>query len=121
MLQRSGKGFPEMPFALNVIYSAALVIFSPLLFYRWIRAGKYREGWSEKFLGQGPVAHRRPALPLVSRGQRGRGLALAALGARNGPPSSQLAGRDLDHDHHGPGGRPPDLSRPGDLLRPARL
>jgi len=43
-----------MPFALNVIYSAALVIFSPLLFYRWIRAGKYREGWSEKFLGKAP-------------------------------------------------------------------
>ena len=55
MLQRSGKGFPEMPFALNVIYSAALVIFSPLLFYRWIRAGKYREGWSEKFWGKAPL------------------------------------------------------------------
>ena len=54
MLQRSGKGFPEMPFALNVIYSAALVIFSPLLLYRWIRAGKYREGWSEKFWGKAP-------------------------------------------------------------------
>jgi len=43
-----------MPFALNVIYSAALVIFSPWLFYRWIRAGKYREGWREKFLGRAP-------------------------------------------------------------------
>jgi len=43
-----------MPFALNVIYSAALVIFSPWLFYRWIRAGKYREGWKEKFLGRAP-------------------------------------------------------------------
>ena len=55
MLQRSGKGFPEMPFALNVIYSAALVIFSPLLLYRWIRAGKYRDGWSEKFRGKAPL------------------------------------------------------------------
>ena len=55
MLQRSGKGFPEMPFALNVIYSAALVFLSPLLFYRWIRAGKYREGWSEKFRGKAPL------------------------------------------------------------------
>jgi 3-deoxy-D-manno-octulosonic-acid transferase len=44
-----------MPFALNVIYSAALVIFSPLLFYRWLRAGKYREGWSERFLGRAPL------------------------------------------------------------------
>jgi 3-deoxy-D-manno-octulosonic-acid transferase len=43
-----------MPFALNVIYCAALVIFSPLLLYRWFRAGKYREGWSEKFLGKAP-------------------------------------------------------------------
>ena len=55
MLQRSGKGFPEMPFALNVIYSAALVFLSPLLLYRWIRAGKYREGWSEKFRGKAPL------------------------------------------------------------------
>ena len=44
-----------MPFALNVIYSAALVFLSPLLFYRWIRAGKYREGWSEKFRGKAPL------------------------------------------------------------------
>jgi 3-deoxy-D-manno-octulosonic-acid transferase len=44
-----------MPFALNVIYSAALVIFSPLLFFRWLRAGKYREGWSERFLGKAPL------------------------------------------------------------------
>jgi 3-deoxy-D-manno-octulosonic-acid transferase len=43
-----------MPFALDLIYSLALVIFSPLLFYRWLRAGKYREGWSEKFLGKAP-------------------------------------------------------------------
>ena len=121
MLQRSGKGFPEMPFVLNVIYSAALVFFSPLLFYRWLRAGKYREGWSEKFLGKAPAADRRPAVPLVSRGERGRGLAAAAPGARDGPPPAQLAGRDLDDDHDGPGGRPPDLSRPGHLLRPARL
>ena len=44
-----------MPFALNLIYSAALVIFSPLLFYRWLRAGKYREGWGEKLLGKAPL------------------------------------------------------------------
>jgi 3-deoxy-D-manno-octulosonic-acid transferase len=54
-LDRSGKGFPEMPFALNVIYSAALVFFSPFFFYRWIRAGKYRDGWSEKFRGKAPL------------------------------------------------------------------
>ena len=44
-----------MPFALNVIYSAALVLLSPLLSYRWIRAGKYRDGWSEKFRGKAPL------------------------------------------------------------------
>jgi len=44
-----------MPFALNVIYFAALVILSPLLFCRWVKAGKYREGWSEKFRGQAPL------------------------------------------------------------------
>jgi 3-deoxy-D-manno-octulosonic-acid transferase len=44
-----------MPFALNFIYSALLVVFSPLICYRWLRAGKYREGWSEKFLGKAPL------------------------------------------------------------------
>ena len=44
-----------MPFALNVIYSTLLVILSPLLCYRWFRAGKYRDGWDEKFLGQAPL------------------------------------------------------------------
>ena len=44
-----------MPFALNLIYSAALVIFSPVLVYRWLRAGKYREGWIEKLLGKAPL------------------------------------------------------------------
>ncbi len=43
-----------MPFVLNLLYSTALVVFSPLLFYRWLRAGKYREGWSEKFFGTAP-------------------------------------------------------------------
>src|SRR5271154_6802243 len=44
-----------MPFALNLIYAAALVVFSPLLFYRWLRSGKYREGWAEKLLGKAPL------------------------------------------------------------------
>ena len=47
----SGKGFPEMPLALNVIYAVTLVIFAPWLLYRWLRTGKYREGWSEKLCG----------------------------------------------------------------------
>jgi 3-deoxy-D-manno-octulosonic-acid transferase len=44
-----------MAFALNLLYLAALVIFSPWLLYRWARAGKYREGWREKFLGKAPL------------------------------------------------------------------
>ena len=43
-----------MPLALNVIYAAALVVFAPLLVYRWLRTGKYREGWSEKLWGEAP-------------------------------------------------------------------
>ena len=88
-----------MPFALNVIYSrlagdplAAAVV--PMASSRQVS-----RGWARKVPGQGPVAHRRPALPLVSRGERGRGLAVAAAGARDGPPAAQLGGRDLDHDH----------------------
>jgi 3-deoxy-D-manno-octulosonic-acid transferase len=44
-----------MPFVLNLLYAAALIIFSPLLFYRWLRDGKYREGWAEKLLGKAPL------------------------------------------------------------------
>jgi 3-deoxy-D-manno-octulosonic-acid transferase len=44
-----------MPFALNLIYTALLVVFSPVLCYRWLRAGKYRDGWREKFLGKAPL------------------------------------------------------------------
>ncbi len=44
-----------MPFALNLIYTALLVVFSPVICYRWLRAGKYREGWSEKLLGKAPL------------------------------------------------------------------
>jgi 3-deoxy-D-manno-octulosonic-acid transferase len=43
-----------MPFALNLLYAVALAVSSPLLLYRWIRTGKYREGWNEKFLGEAP-------------------------------------------------------------------
>ena len=55
MKQLPGKDSLEMPFALNLIYAAALVVFSPLICYRWLRAGKYREGWVEKLLGKAPL------------------------------------------------------------------
>jgi 3-deoxy-D-manno-octulosonic-acid transferase len=44
-----------MPLALNLIYVAALLLFSPLLIYRWARTGKYREGWDEKLWGEAPL------------------------------------------------------------------
>jgi 3-deoxy-D-manno-octulosonic-acid transferase len=43
-----------MSIALDFLYIAALVIFSPLLLYRLVRTGKYREGWREKFSGKAP-------------------------------------------------------------------
>ena len=43
-----------MPCLLNMLYAALLTACSPLLLYRSIRTGKYREGWGEKFLGRAP-------------------------------------------------------------------
>jgi 3-deoxy-D-manno-octulosonic-acid transferase len=43
-----------MPLVLNAIYLALLVVCSPLLLYRALRRGKYREGWAEKVLGESP-------------------------------------------------------------------
>lgn len=39
---------------LNVIYVIALIVASPLLLYKSWKRGKYREGWSQKFLGRCP-------------------------------------------------------------------
>ena len=44
-----------MPCLLNLIYATLLAACSPLLLYRSIRTGRYREGWREKFLGQAPL------------------------------------------------------------------
>ena len=43
-----------MPCLLNLIYATLLAMCSPLLLYRSLRSGKYREGWGEKFLGRAP-------------------------------------------------------------------
>lgn len=43
-----------MAYVLNALYALLLVIFSPLLALRAWRSGKYRQGWSEKFLGKAP-------------------------------------------------------------------
>jgi 3-deoxy-D-manno-octulosonic-acid transferase len=44
-----------MPFALNVVYFVVLIVLSPVLFYRWLRSGKYRDGLDEKLFGQAPL------------------------------------------------------------------
>jgi 3-deoxy-D-manno-octulosonic-acid transferase len=44
-----------MPLALNLIYALALLIFAPLLLYRWATSGKYRDGWAEKLHGRAPL------------------------------------------------------------------
>ena len=43
-----------MPCLLNLIYATLLAVCSPVLLFRSLRSGKYREGWREKFLGQAP-------------------------------------------------------------------
>jgi 3-deoxy-D-manno-octulosonic-acid transferase len=49
-----GKDSP-MPLVLNAVYLVLLAVCSPWLVYRSLRAGKYREGWNEKFLGRAPL------------------------------------------------------------------
>lgn len=43
-----------MPWLLNFIYVAFLAVASPWLLYRAITTGRYREGWSQKLLGNLP-------------------------------------------------------------------
>ncbi len=43
-----------MPCLLNLIYAALLMLCSPILLFRSLSTGKYREGWGEKFLGRAP-------------------------------------------------------------------
>ena len=49
-----GKGIPEMPHLLNLIYLIALAIYSPVLLWKNWRLGKYRQGWASKFWGKVP-------------------------------------------------------------------
>ncbi|OJW21790.1 MAG: 3-deoxy-D-manno-octulosonic acid transferase [Planctomycetales bacterium 71-10] len=43
-----------MPLVLNLIYVATLILLSPVLAYRMVRSGKYRDGLWEKFSGDAP-------------------------------------------------------------------
>ncbi len=44
-----------MPLVLNFVYFLLLLVLSPVLLYRMIRSGKYREGLWEKFRGDAPL------------------------------------------------------------------
>ncbi len=44
-----------MPVLLNLIYLVLLLVCAPWLVYRAARSGKYRDGWSEKVLGNAPL------------------------------------------------------------------
>jgi 3-deoxy-D-manno-octulosonic-acid transferase len=57
-----GKGLP-VPYLLNVLYLAVMVVASPWLIYQALRRGKYRTGLAAKFLGRVPVrVGQRPCL-----------------------------------------------------------
>jgi len=43
-----------VPYLLNVVYLLALFVAMPYLAWKALRAGKYRAGWREKFLGRVP-------------------------------------------------------------------
>lgn len=43
-----------MPWLLNLLYAIFLIVASPWLLYRAITTGRYREGWSQKLLGNVP-------------------------------------------------------------------
>lgn len=41
--------------ALNLVYAGLLLVLSPLLAFRALWQGKYRQGWAEKLWGRGPT------------------------------------------------------------------
>ena len=52
-----------MGWFLNLVYCGLLLLFSPVILFRAIWHGKYRQGWSEKFLGR--VATRTSTGPAI--------------------------------------------------------
>jgi 3-deoxy-D-manno-octulosonic-acid transferase len=63
---------PDMPWLLNLAYILILLLAAPVLLYRRIVHGKYRDGWAEKFLGRLPIpagSHPRVWFHAVSVGE----------------------------------------------------
>ena len=48
--------FTLVSWLLNFAYAALLIVVSPILLWRMVRTGKYREGWAQKLFGQLPVS-----------------------------------------------------------------
>ncbi len=51
----TGKGSPHVPWLLNICYLLLVTAVSPILVYRMVRFGKYRQGWQQKLFGRLPV------------------------------------------------------------------
>ena len=115
-----GKDSP-MPVLLNLIYLDASVRLRALADLPGGPLGEVPGRLVGEGDGRGPAADRRPALRLVPRRERGRGAAAQADPAGAGAAAAGLGPGRLDDDLDRPGGRPADLPRPGDVLRPARF
>jgi len=46
---------PALSWILNLAYAVLLMVVSPVVVYRMLVHGKYRDGWAEKFLGRLPL------------------------------------------------------------------
>ncbi len=44
-----------MAVLLNLIYALVALLYSPILVYRCVKTGRYREGWGEKLWGRAPL------------------------------------------------------------------
>lgn len=51
-----------MKWILNFIYAVLLTLLSPIILWRSLRHGRYRQGWKEKLLGRLPTFHNRPVV-----------------------------------------------------------
>ena len=47
---------PGLSWILNLLYALLVLFFSPVIVYRMIVQGKYRDGWKEKLLGRLPIS-----------------------------------------------------------------
>ena len=106
-----GKDSPRCPCVLNLIYLALIAGFRPPAAGPGGPVGEVPRRLGGEGAGRRPAADRRPPLPLVPRGERRRGLAVAADPPRAGAAPAGLGGRRLDDDADRPGGGAAVVSR----------